>query len=257
MKTLKEIATQLGYLKEDIIGKDVNPDLSQDENSFKTFKKPIPLDYRIANNDETIKTKEGPVKARKGDSIMTGTKGENWPIPSDKFKQTYDILGKGKAAKKKIEIYAKELLKPTKVKVSWSDNLLNGNPGDYLVQYGEGDYGVVEKGIFKDTYSTVKESLQENTTELEDLKGNYPSGMEGIAKYKGKKLDWFSDAYPPKISLANKNMGRLDVKYTHNKFAFRLDDIVSYGGQSYIRDIRGCEKIPVEQNVIDALKKQF
>ena len=135
-----------------IIGAQKNPDLSK--TGFRTAKKPIPLEYKIAPSDLTVATKEGPVAARAGDAIMTGTKGENWPIPRDKFRQTYDIVGDGLAAKKNIPVSAQQMDTPFNVKVSWSDDLLRGKPGDFLVQYGPGDYGVVEKEIFKQTYNT-------------------------------------------------------------------------------------------------------
>ena len=41
------------------IGLDDSPDLSQ--NGFQTAKKPIPLEFRYAETDETIETKEGSV----------------------------------------------------------------------------------------------------------------------------------------------------------------------------------------------------
>jgi len=137
------------YLTE-TIGLDDNPDLSQD--GFKTAKKPIPLQFRYAKGDGWIKTKEGEVRMKAGDAIMTGTEGENWPIPAEKFAETYDDLGDGTAAKKNIPVFAKEMDQPFQVKVSWSNDLLQGEPGDYLVQYGPGDYGVVGREIFAKTY---------------------------------------------------------------------------------------------------------
>lgn len=140
-----------------VIGDTFMPDLSNDPASFKCFKKPIPLEFRIAQGPEQVKTKEGPVDAKAGDYIMTGTKGENWPIPGDQF--NYDILTQdgntGTAAKKKIIVSAKEMNEPFEVKVSWSSSTLKGKPSDYLVQYGPGDYGVVDREIFEETYSMV------------------------------------------------------------------------------------------------------
>jgi hypothetical protein len=134
------------------IGLDENPDLSKDPNGFKTSKKPIPLNFRTAEADATIQTKEGPVNSKVGDAIMTGTEGEQWPIPADRFKQTYDVLKTGIAAKKNIPVFAKIMNEPFQVKVSWSNNLLQGKINDVLVQYGVGDYGVVGNAIFKKTY---------------------------------------------------------------------------------------------------------
>ena len=139
------------YLVE-TIGLDEDPDLSVDPDAFETAKRPIPLGFRITQEDEVIQTKEGPVRASVGDAIMTGTEGENWPIPGDKFEQTYDIIEPGTAAKKDIPVFAKEMPEEFKVKVSWSDDLLRGESGDFLVQYGVGDYGVVGREIFRKTY---------------------------------------------------------------------------------------------------------
>jgi hypothetical protein len=139
------------YLTE-TVGLDENPDLSQDSDAFETAKRPIPLEFRVTEEDETIETKEGPVNAKAGAAVMTGTEGEQWPIPREKFEQTYDVLEPGVAAKKNIPVFAKEMSEPFQVKVSWSDDLLRGEPGDYLVQYGPGDYGVVGREIFKKTY---------------------------------------------------------------------------------------------------------
>ena len=142
---------------EEIIGDSFMPDLDKDPEAFKCFKKPIPLEFRIAQKPEKVQTKEGPVQAKAGAYIMTGTKGENWPIPADQF--NYDILTQdgstGTAAKKKIIVPAKEMNETFEVKVSWSPNTLKGKIGDYLVQYGPGDYGVVDKEIFNETYQKL------------------------------------------------------------------------------------------------------
>ena len=61
----------------------------------------------------------------------------------------------GTAAKKKIIVSAKKMNAPFEVKVSWSDSTLKGNAGDYLVQYGAGDYGVVGREIFNETYESA------------------------------------------------------------------------------------------------------
>ena len=139
-----------------VIGGNVKPELRHGRTTFATYKKPIPLNFKVAQADITVNTKEGPVKARKGDFIMTGTKGENWPIPKDKFSQTYDVQPGGTtAAKKKINVRAAQMKKPFEVKVSWSADTLKGKTGDFLVQYGPGDYGVVGKEIFEETYDTT------------------------------------------------------------------------------------------------------
>ena len=145
-------------------------DLATDPASFKTSKKPIDIKFEIADKDQIIKTKEadplkpgsGEVLARRGDAIMTGTKGERWPIARETFIDTYkpvrgpsQIPGgpitPGIARKKNIPVTAKEMPEAFEVKASWGD--LSGKPGDFLVQYGPDDFGIVSRDIFKETYN--------------------------------------------------------------------------------------------------------
>ena len=53
-------------------------------------------------------------------------------------------------------VYAKQMREPFYVKVSWNDSALVGKAGDYLLEYGIGDYGVVSKEIFQKTYSILE-----------------------------------------------------------------------------------------------------
>ena len=54
-------------------------------------------------------------------------------------------------------VYAKKMKKDFYVTVSWNKDCLYGKAGDWLLQYGSGvgDYGVVDKDIFKKTYIIV------------------------------------------------------------------------------------------------------
>lgn len=131
-------------------------DLTTEPRAVLVFKKPVVLGFEVAGMETVVQTKEGPVTAKPGDAIMTGTQGERWPIPKDKFAATYDVLGDGKCAKKRIEVLALRMDGPFTVKVSWSAEPLVGKPGDYLVQYGKGDFGIVDAKIFDETYARVK-----------------------------------------------------------------------------------------------------
>jgi hypothetical protein len=132
-----------------------NIDLGKDVKAVRVYKKPVVLSFEYASEDTTIETKEGPVKCAKGDAVLTGTKGERWPIQRQKFESTYDVVGEGQCAKKKIEVLAVQMDEPFTVNVSWSQDPLVGKPQDWLVQYGKGDFGIVSKEIFAETYSRV------------------------------------------------------------------------------------------------------
>jgi len=71
------------------------------QGSFKTYKKPNPEKYEIAQQDGTIQTLEGPVNYKKGYYILTGTKGETYPMPPEKFHELKDDAGDGVCYPKK------------------------------------------------------------------------------------------------------------------------------------------------------------
>jgi len=154
-------------------------DLNADPGAQKVQKKAIPLEFRVAEQPETIETLEGSVEAPAGAYIMTGTKGENWPIPGDKFKETYDIVSDTTASKKAIPVPGKQMQEDFFVTVSWSPDKLNGKPGDWLVQYGPGDYGVVEAGIFDETYDLLGED-EEHDDEIDEF--NKEENRRDLAK---------------------------------------------------------------------------
>lgn len=62
------------------------------DSKFKVRKKPIVLDAEVAQEDKIIHTLEGDMKARKGDVIITGVNGEQYPVARDIFDKTYDIV---------------------------------------------------------------------------------------------------------------------------------------------------------------------
>jgi hypothetical protein len=123
--------------------------------SFKVYKRPAKEKYEIANEPGTIDTLEGPVKYPTGFYIMTGPKGEQYPISPEKFNDLKDDLGNGIATPKKILKVAKLADHKGTVDTSWGEKL-HYNPGeDVIVRHGENDYGVVKLDIFNQTYQLV------------------------------------------------------------------------------------------------------
>ena len=122
------------------------------EGSFETYKKPAVEVYELTTEPGTVETLEGPVSYPAGHYIMTGPKGERYPIAPEKFRELKDDLGGGKCTPKKILKRAKLADDSGSVATSWGEKL-HYNPGeDYIVRHGPGDYGVVKKDIFAITY---------------------------------------------------------------------------------------------------------
>ena len=124
------------------------------QGSFKTFKKPAREKYEIAQQAGTVQTLEGPVNYDAGFYIMTGPKGEQYPITPERFKELKDDLGNGIASPKKIVKLAKLADHDGSVPTSWGETMHYTAGNDYIVKHGPNDYGVVKKDIFAQTYDT-------------------------------------------------------------------------------------------------------
>ena len=136
-----------------IIAESVNDDWFN-SGSFETYKLPAREKFDIATTDGTIETLEGPVRYKAGSYIMTGPKGEQYPITPERFAELKDDNGDGTASPKKILKLAKLADHNGIVNTSWGEPLNYTAGNDYIVKHGPNDYGVVKKDIFTQTYNT-------------------------------------------------------------------------------------------------------
>ena len=127
-----------------------------DDGAFEAYKKPKEEKYEIASEDGEIQTLEGPVKYKAGYYILTGPKGEKYPMPPEKFKELKDDKGNGVCTPKKIIKLAKLADHDGSVKTSWGETLNYKSGEDYIVKHGSGDYGVIKSDIFDKTYDRLK-----------------------------------------------------------------------------------------------------
>lgn len=56
------------------------------------IKKPIPVEAYQVEKDTIINTLEGDLIAKKGDWVITGVDGEQWPVKKDIFEKTYKAI---------------------------------------------------------------------------------------------------------------------------------------------------------------------
>jgi PGDYG protein len=125
-----------------------------DPAGFDTYKKPAPVKYQRATEPGTVDTLEGPMRYEAGHYIMTGPKGEQYPITAEKFDSLYDDNNNGTATPKKIMKRARLADRDGVIHTSWGD--LEYSAGhDILVKHGHNDYGVVKPDIFQQTYAKV------------------------------------------------------------------------------------------------------
>jgi hypothetical protein len=126
-----------------------------DNGGFETYKRPSPVKYQTAIDNGTIDTLEGPVDYIAGHKIITGPKGEKYPITPQKFATLYDDNKDNTATPKKIVKVAKLADHDGVIHTSWGDLAYTAG-NDYIVRHGTGDYGAVKKDIFAQTYDTSK-----------------------------------------------------------------------------------------------------
>ena len=159
------------------------------KDGFQTYKQPMPVKYETADTDGVLQTLEGPVKYKAGYKIMTGPKGEQYPIPPEKFAELYDVAKDGTATPKKIIKVAKLADHDGVVNTSWGEPLNYTAGNDYIVRHGANDYGVVKKDIFAKTYikedeDTVKPRVYlDMDGVLADFFGEW-SRISGVDHYK-------------------------------------------------------------------------
>lgn len=59
---------------------------------FKAIKLPIEVDVEVLKEDTVIETLEGSMLGHKGDYLITGVNGEQYPCKKEIFEKTYKIL---------------------------------------------------------------------------------------------------------------------------------------------------------------------
>jgi hypothetical protein len=124
-------------------------------------KVPREVEVQFTSGACTVQTQEGVVHARSGDAIITGSAGERWRVSRGHFAEKYrpvppTVEGQaGRYVSLPNSIMAVPM--PVAFEVLLADGLsrLSGQPGDWLVDYGDGSLGIVSQPIFATTYEIV------------------------------------------------------------------------------------------------------
>ena len=137
------------------------PDLEADPQTLRVVKRPVPVPVRFADADGVCQTLEGPVSYSRGDAILTGVAGETWPVGRARFDDRYSPAEGASAGvagayvKCPLPVLARRIDAPLDL-VLPQRGVLHGAPGDWLLQYDPGDYGIVRDDIFRATYEVMK-----------------------------------------------------------------------------------------------------
>ena len=135
--------------------------LCDDPAARRARKRAIATSVEFASASGTLATREGPVAYAEGDALLTGIEGERWPVPRQRFDETYEPVaplrpGKpGQYRKRPQIVWAKLVREAFTVELGGARGTLQGTAGDWLVEYAPGDQSVVSAAAFAETYELL------------------------------------------------------------------------------------------------------
>jgi len=119
------------------------------------------VQVQFASAADTVGTPEGIVHTRSGDAIVTGATGDRWVIPREHFAGKYRAVPPivdgqpGRYVSLPNSIMALPMSAPFEVLLADGVSRLQGQAGHWLVDYGDGSFGIVSPPIFATTYEIV------------------------------------------------------------------------------------------------------
>lgn len=135
-------------------------DLFQDPAAGRFIKTEV-VQVAFAQTHGELVSLEGPNKYQTGDAIITGSTGDRWSVDRHRFDAKYQAVpptlnGEGGSYKAKpVPVLAKQIDEPFTAARSAGRDVLRGDAGDWIMQYGPGDYGVCGNSRFESVYKRV------------------------------------------------------------------------------------------------------
>ncbi|TFW35568.1 PGDYG domain-containing protein [Massilia horti] len=121
-------------------------------------KRPQVLMVQFATTSGQLETLEGPVAVAPGDAIVTGSGGERWPVTRRRFESRYTPVAPCRPGEEgpyqglAVSVLALQVGTPFAVILANGITHLHGRPGDWLVDYGDGNLGLVAQALFPSLY---------------------------------------------------------------------------------------------------------
>ncbi len=132
-------------------------DLAADPLAARYVKEEI-VDVEFASQAGELISLEGPNRYRAGDAIVTGVTGTRWSVSRDRFAAKYEpvpptAMGEdGRYAARPVPVLARQIHEAFSAERSSGGDRLHGKAGDWLLQYGPGDFGVAGQERFMRIY---------------------------------------------------------------------------------------------------------
>lgn len=137
-----------------------NPDLTADPAAHRAIKDET-VAVEFATQHGELLSAVGVNHYAPGDALITGSTGDRWCVSRDRFDMKYDPVppalrgANGHYRNRPVTVLAKRMSKRFSVARMAGGDSLQGEAGDWLIQYGPGDHGIVERSRFERVYRLV------------------------------------------------------------------------------------------------------
>ena len=137
-----------------------NIDLTRDPAAAR-YAKVETVNVTFAAADGAVASREGLNHYHHGDALVTGSTGDHWSVTRARFDSRYEPVpplaagAPGAYRSKPVPVLAKQVHEPFSLERVAGGDVLEGKPGDWVMQYAPGDYGIVEGAKFARVYRKV------------------------------------------------------------------------------------------------------
>jgi len=132
-------------------------DLRQDSDAA-TYVKDEVVQVQFARAPGEIISGEGPNRYAAGDALITGSAGERWSVARERFDAKYEAVAPTRAGEdgpyraRPVPVLARQMHEAFTLARQAGGDVLSGSAGDWVLQYGPGDYGVILAARFARVY---------------------------------------------------------------------------------------------------------
>jgi hypothetical protein len=137
-----------------------NPDLTTDPAARRAIKdEKVVVEFATESGD--LVSAVGVNHYVPGDALITGSTGDRWCVSRDRFDSKYEpqsptLHGNaGLYRNRPVAVLAKQMSERFSVDRMAGGDGLQGEAGDWLIQYAPGDYGIVERTRFERVYRII------------------------------------------------------------------------------------------------------
>lgn len=115
----------------------------------------------FARADGELISLEGPNRFRAGDALISGATGSRWSVARERFDARYAPVAPlaagqdGAYAARPVPVLARQFDQPFSAARAAGGDVLTGSAGDWLLQYGPGDFGVAAHQRFVRIYRNI------------------------------------------------------------------------------------------------------